>query len=195
MQIIYICKTKRNVALRVRERNEFWDWQGAGGEGFCPVRSAEHYDNVQCRVGIHCTLSNRPRSLPGLLSCPRGVRNKQARAENSSSLSVLSIPPLFSLFSFIRTPRRVLVDGPPAGGFCSCPEKRKIRHWFATETLLAPISSCCIPRCTYPWLTLDLSVSKSRTRSWKVVDLANYTLDRFWTRRKRVFILLILCLF
>lgn len=59
--------------------------------------------SVQCRVGIHCTLSNRLRSLPGLLSRSRGIRNKQAQVENSSSLSVLSVP-LFSLFSFIRPP-------------------------------------------------------------------------------------------
>lgn len=100
-----------------------------GGIAFCLLRSGEHYDNVQCRVGIHCTLSNRLRSLPGLLSRSRGVRNKQAQVENSSSLSVLSVP-LFSLFSFIRPPSRTIQI---SCRFCSWLEKRKIRYLFATE--------------------------------------------------------------
>lgn len=109
-----------------------------GGIAFCLLRSGEHYDNVQCRVGIHCTLSNRLRSLPGLLSRSRGVRNKQAQVENSSSLSVLSVP-LFSLFSFIRPPSCTIQI---SCRFCSWLEKRKIRYLFATEILLAPISLC-----------------------------------------------------
>lgn len=126
---------------------------------FCLLRSSEHYDNVQCRVGIHCTLSNRLRSLPGLLSRSCGVRNKQAQVENSSSLSVLSVPPPppYSLCFRSSALRRVPVDNPEilqilflAG------KKKKIRHLFATETLLAPISLCVGIRCTYPWHMLDL---------------------------------------
>lgn len=126
---------------------------------FCLLRSGEHYDNVQCRVGIHCTLSNRLRSLPGLLSRSCGVRNKQAQVENSSSLSVLSVtppPPLFSLFSFIRPPSCTGRQSRDLADFVPGWKKKKIRHLFATETLLAPISLCVDIRCTYPWHMLDL---------------------------------------
>lgn len=128
---------------------------------FCLLRSGEHYDNVQCRVGIHCTLSNRLRSLPGLLSRSCGVRNKQAQVENSSSLSVLSVtppphPPI--LFVFVHPPSVVYRSTIQRScRFCSWLEKKKkIRHLFATETLLAPISLCVDIRCTYPWHMLDL---------------------------------------
>lgn len=126
---------------------------------FCLLRSGEHYDNVQCRVGIHCTLSNRLRSLPGLLSRSCGVR-KQARVENSSSLSVLSVPPPLPppiLFVFVHPPSVVYRSTIQRScRFCSWLEKRKIRHLFATETPLAPISLCVCIRCTYPWHMLDL---------------------------------------
>lgn len=131
---LFKCKsfifTKRNEIRHweiVKEMNSrIWR---VGGIAFCLLRSGEHYDNVQCRVGIHCTLSNRLRSLPGLLSRSRGVRNKQAQVENSSSLSVLSVP-LFSLFSFIRPPSCTIQI---SCRFCSWLEKRKIRYLFATE--------------------------------------------------------------
>lgn len=162
---LFKCKsfifTKRNEIRHweiVKEMNSrIWR---VGGIAFCLLRSGEHYDNVQCRVGIHCTLSNRLRSLPGLLSRSRGVRNKQAQVENSSSLSVLSVP-LFSLFSFIRPPSRTIQI---SCRFCSWLEKRKIRYLFATEILLAPISLCAYT--LYLWYMLRPKIANKNSVTW-----------------------------
>lgn len=164
---LFKCKsfifTKRNEIRHweiVKEMNSrIWR---VGGIAFCLLRSGEHYDNVQCRVGIHCTLSNRLRSLPGLLSRSRGVRNKQAQVENSSSLSVLSVP-LFSLFSFIRPPSCTIQI---SCRFCSWLEKRKIRYLFATEILLAPISLCVYTLYLWYMLNLRPKIANKNSVTW-----------------------------
>lgn len=164
---LFKCKsfifTKRNEIRHweiVKEMNSrIWR---VGGIAFCLLRSGEHYDNVQCRVGIHCTLSNRLRSLPGLLSRSRGVRNKQAQVENSSSLSVLSVP-LFSLFSFIRPPSRTIQI---SCRFCSWLEKRKIRYLFAIEILLAPISLCVYTLYLWYMFNLRPKIANKNSVTW-----------------------------
>lgn len=107
------------------------------GQAFCPRRSVEHYDNVQCRVGIHCTLGNRPRSLPGL-------RNKQAREQRMlPSLSVLSLPPSFFVSVHPTHVRPVDKSEEPADFVLS---RGKKKEKFLADSLskyyLAPISLC-----------------------------------------------------
>lgn len=144
---------------------------------FCLLRSGEHYDNVQCRVGIHCTLSNRLRSLPGLLSRSCGVRNKQAQVENSSSLSVLSVtppphPPI--LFVFVHPPSVVYRSTIQRScRFCSWLEKKKKKNSTFIRHRNTIGSNFIV--CGYTlYVSMAYARSSSQSREQEFVDSVNY---------------------